>query len=154
MKYKIYDKEAMMKKICTFIILVFCIVFLSSCNPDSRLNGVWEGSQWKNGKEVENTLVTLEFKDGYIKLTQNAGLLSLNYEGTYITDTAKYPNRILMTLKLVGDIAVVRKGIYRFNLPFLGKTLYLSASESDDEDYPPKERLNPDVRPVYILKKK
>lgn len=150
----INEKGNVMKKIFFLTVLVFALVYLSGCNPDTRLNGVWEGSQWKNGKEVENTNITIEFNDGKIKLSQNAGALSVNMEGSYVTDVGKYPNQILFTLNLVNNIAFVRKGVYRFNLPMFGKTLYLSVTESDEEDYPPKERLSPDVGPVYILKKK
>lgn len=143
-----------MKKIFFLTVLIFGLMYLSGCNPDSRLNGVWEGSQWENGKEVENTLITLEFNNGSLKLSQNAGGISFNYQGEYVTYTEKFPNQIFFTIHITNNIAEIRKGIYRFNLPMFGKTLYLSVTETDEEDYPPKERLNPDVGPVYILKKK
>lgn len=133
------------------ILSAFCLV---SCNPDSRLNGVWEGSQWQDGKEVDDTQVTFEFNNGSLKISQNAGSISLNLQGSYVTDVQKFPNQILFTVNISSDIAYVRKGIYRFNLPLFGKTLYLSVTQSDEGDYPAKEKLNPDVGPVYILKKK
>lgn len=143
-----------MKKFFFLTVLIFGLVYLSGCNPDSRLNGVWEGSQWENGKEIENTLVTFEFNNGSLKISQNAGAISINLQGSYVTYIEKFPNQIFFTINLTNDTAIIRKGIYRFNLPMFGKTLYLSVSQSDEEDYPPKERLNPDVGPVYILKKK
>jgi len=144
-----------MKKMHLLGVLFFLVLHLSGCNPDSRLNGVWEGTQWENGKEVENTLVTFEFNDGTVKFSQNVGAISFNAQGSYVTDVQKFPNQILFNINIIGnDIALVRKGIYRFNLPLFGKTLYLSVSQSDNENYPTKERLNPDVGPVYILKKK
>ncbi|MGC8738599.1 MAG: hypothetical protein ACP5UA_08135 [Candidatus Hydrogenedens sp.] len=143
-----------MKKIFLLMVLVLGLVSLSGCNPDTRLNGVWEGSQWENGKEMENSQITIEFKSGSLKISQNVGAISFNYQGSYATYIEKFPNQIFFTINIDNNIAIIRKGIYRFNLPMFGKTLYLSVTQSDEENYPPKERLNPDVGPVYVLKKK
>lgn len=143
-----------MRRVYLLTVLLVSLLYLSGCNPDSRLNGVWEGPQWENGKEVENTLVTFEFNNGNLKISQNAGAVSFNYEGSYVTDVQKFPNQILFTINITNDIAHVRKGIYRFNLPMFGNTLYLAVTQSDEENYPAKEKLNPNVGPVYILKKK
>lgn len=143
-----------MKRVYLLLALIFSAFCLVGCNPDSRLNGVWEGSQWQDGKEVEDTSVTFEFNDGSLKISQNAGIISLNFEGSYVTDVQKFPNQILFIIETTNDTVLVRKGIYRFNLPLFGKTLYLSVTQSYEENYPAKEKLNPDVGPVYILKKK
>ncbi len=143
-----------MKRVVVYSLFVVVIVFLSGCNPDSRLNGIWEGTLWENGGEVENSSITLDFNNGIVEISSNIGPLNFSSQGTYTTDIFKIPSQISLNFNLIGNVSIIRKGIYRFSFPIFGNTLYLSVAETDDGDYPNKERLDPDIGPVYVLKKR
>ncbi|HOV33991.1 MAG TPA: hypothetical protein PLX23_11595 [Candidatus Hydrogenedens sp.] len=144
-----------MKKVVVYSMFVVAILTLSGCNPDSRLNGIWEGTKWENGGEVENSAITFDFNDGIVKASRTVGPLSLNYQGTYTTDSFKIPSKILFSVNIINDNFIyVRKGIYRFSFPIFGKTLYLSIAESEEGDYPDKGRLDANIGPVYVLEKR
>ena len=144
-----------MKKVIVYSLFVVAILALSGCNPDSRLNGIWEGTLWENGGEVENSAITFDFNNGIVKVSRTVGPLSLNYQGTYTTDSFKIPSQILFNINIINDnVIYVRKGIYRFSFPIFGNTLYLSVAESEEGNYPDKERLGTNIGPVYVLEKR
>lgn len=135
------------------LVTVLCFSLLGCDDPDMRLQGLWDLSEYKDGFRTENETshLTIITEDRFVLDSPGNlfGIVDFRYtvEGTYQTDRSAKPALITLQYNIMG-VDITNIGIYQFEGPFWDRTLFLALNYEAGEDA--ELRLSKTSGPVLV----